>query len=264
MDEEEDVYLSVIRQDIVKYDMLIKSLIQEIREHTGGQGELDNIGVLVRSRITQLRDQIEELKRLAQEGDSENVCQCLQEEAARSDKVLHDNHKAFRYALLVSQMAINQRSRDDLITTNTNNNTTTTTTTGEGDGDETDNNSSSSGSTVRKRQSHPLHQHQHMSRELLVKNSTQVTDDLLTVTRLIRDNTEKSAKTVDRLVDGSQTITATQEELKTMDSVIGQAGKILSKYGRRENTDKLLIFLGLVFFMAACLVVMRNRFPLFF
>ena len=61
-------------------------------------------------------------------------------------------------------------------------------------------------------------------------------------------------------VESSSTIGSTQEELKSMRSVIGQARKILNKYGRRENTDKLLIFLGLVFFLASCLVVMRNRF----
>ncbi|MPC11371.1 hypothetical protein E2C01_004033 [Portunus trituberculatus] len=59
-------------------------------------------------------------------------------------------------------------------------------------------------------------------------------------------------------MEGSQNLTSTHEELKTMGSVISQARKILNKYGRRENTDKLLIFLGLVFFFASCLVVVRN------
>ncbi|MCL4147171.1 UNVERIFIED_CONTAM: hypothetical protein GTU68_014019 [Idotea baltica] len=103
-----------------------------------------------------------------------------------------------------------------------------------------------------------------MSQEIMMKTSSRLTDDLLTVTRMIRDNTEKSTKTLDTLVDSSQMVTSTQEELKNMGSVIGQAKKILSKYGRRENTDKLLIFLGLVFFLASCLVVVRNRFIFIF
>lgn len=44
-----------------------------------------------------------------------------------------------------------------------------------------------------------VRQRDRMSRELLLKKSSQLSDDLLTVTRLIRDNTEKSSKTVDRL-----------------------------------------------------------------
>ena len=104
---------------------------------------------------------------------------------------------------------------------------------------------------------------QRMSKTMALKQSSQLNDDLLMVTRMVQDNTEKSAKTLDKLIESSQTIETTQEELKSMASVISQAKKILGKYGRRENTDKLLIFLGLVFFAACCLVVVRNRLPLF-
>ncbi|XP_045623796.1 vesicle transport protein SEC20-like [Procambarus clarkii] len=232
MPQDDQMYVNVVKQDIVKYDVTVKSLIQEIRDHSGSQAELDDIGSLVRSRICQLREQIDELKRLAQEQDSEVDRIALAEEAAKSDKMLQDNHRAFRNALLASQLAINQRSKDELFTN--------TELSEEGEAG--------------------IRQRDRMSREMLMKKSSQLSDDLLTVTRLIRDNTEKSRTTVDKLVEGSQTIGTTQEELKTMGSVISQGRKILNKYGRRENTDKLLIFLGLVFFFASCLVVLRNRF----
>ena len=38
-----------------------------------------------------------------------------------------------------------------------------------------------------------------VTRETLMKKSSQLTDDLLTVTRMIQDNTEKSTKTIDQL-----------------------------------------------------------------
>ncbi|KAK8395831.1 hypothetical protein O3P69_005742 [Scylla paramamosain] len=234
MGGEEQVYLSVVRQDIVKYDMMVKSLVQEIRELDGSQAELDDIGSLVRSRIAQLREQIEELKRLAQEEDNEDERQQLAEEATRSEKMLQDDHQAFRNALLVAQLTINQRSKDELLARRP--------VEGEGEGE----------SSVRQRE--------RRTRELLLRDSSRLSDDLLTVTRLIQDNVQKSRQTVDTLVEGSQNLTSTHEELKTMGSVISQARKILNKYGRRENTDKLLIFLGLVFFLASCLVVVRNRF----
>ncbi|KAK7087082.1 hypothetical protein SK128_009970 [Halocaridina rubra] len=233
MPQDEQVYLNVVKQDIVKYDMAIKSLIQEIREHDGTQTHLNELGAFVRSRISQLREQIEELKRLAVEQDNENDRLLLMEEANKSDKMLQDNHKAFRNAVLAAQLAISQRSKDELLTNPV----------AEGDDDD---------ATLRHRE--------RVSRKDMIKKSSQLSDDLLRVTRLIRDNTEKSTKTLDRLVEGSQTVGSTQEELKTMGSVIAQARKILNKYGRRENTDKLLIFLGLVFFLASCLVVIRNRF----
>ncbi|XP_068235066.1 vesicle transport protein SEC20-like [Palaemon carinicauda] len=232
MPQDDPVYLNVVKQDIVKYDMAIKSLVQEIREHDGSQIELDELGSLVRARITQLREQIEELRRLAVEQDNDSDRCLLNDEVSKSDKMLQDNHKAFRNAVLASQLAINQKSKDELLTDSQS--------TGE---EETG-----------------IRHRERMNRQSMLKKSSQLSDDLLAVTRLIRDNTEKSTKTLDRLVEGSQTIGSTQEELKTMGSVIAQARKILNKYGRRENTDKLLIFLGLIFFLASCLVVLRNRF----
>ncbi|CAL4108620.1 unnamed protein product, partial [Meganyctiphanes norvegica] len=219
-------------EELIHYDVVVSKLVPEIREYNGLQGELEELGSLVRSRIGELREQIQELKRLAQEQDSEAARNQLLEEVDRADKMLQDNHKAFRNAILTSQLAINQRSKDELLAP----------------------------STIEEGSETGVRQRDRMKREGLLKKSSQLTDDLLTVTRMIKDNTDKSTKTLDRLVEGSQTIASTQEELATMGSVIGHAKKILNKYGRRENTDKLLIFLGLVFFLASCLVVLRNRF----
>jgi len=233
MTRDESVYISVVRQDIVKLDVTIKGLIQEIRGHAGSQAELDDLGAFVRSKITALRDQIDELKRLAQEQDAGEDRLALSEEVSKCEKTVQDIHKSFRNAILTAQLTMNSRDKDELIGLNSN------------DPEEKLGN-------IRSRN--------RITREMMIKKSSQLTDDLLSVTRLIRDNTEKSTKTVDRLVESSQTIGETREELKTMGSVVIQARKILNKYGRRENTDKLLIFLGLVFFLASCLVVVRNRF----
>lgn len=55
---------------------LVMFIVQEIRELDGSQAELDDIGSLVRSRIAQLREQIEEMKRLAQVSVASIEC-CL-------------------------------------------------------------------------------------------------------------------------------------------------------------------------------------------
>lgn len=51
----------------------------------------------------------------------------------------------------------------------------------------------------------------------------------------------------------------TQEELKGMGGHIHSAHKLITKYGRRELTDKLLIFLALVFFFLSVLYVVKKR-----
>ncbi len=51
----------------------------------------------------------------------------------------------------------------------------------------------------------------------------------------------------------------THEEFKTMTGHIQNSRKLLTKYSRREFTDKLLIFLALVFFFATVLYIIKKR-----
>ncbi len=51
----------------------------------------------------------------------------------------------------------------------------------------------------------------------------------------------------------------TNEEFKSMTGHIQNSRKLITKYGRRENTDKLLIFLALVFFFATVLYIVKKR-----
>ncbi len=44
-----------------------------------------------------------------------------------------------------------------------------------------------------------------------------------------------------------------------MSGHISNSRKLITKYGRREFTDKLLIFLALVFFFATVLYIMKKR-----
>ena len=44
-----------------------------------------------------------------------------------------------------------------------------------------------------------------------------------------------------------------------MGAVIGQSGKLITKYGRRETTDKVLIFLAFAFFFSVVFYILRKR-----
>ena len=54
-------------------------------------------------------------------------------------------------------------------------------------------------------------------------------------------------------------ITDTHEEFKSMGGHIHISKKLITKYGRRELTDKLLIFIALVFFFATVLYILKRR-----
>ncbi|XP_042885930.1 vesicle transport protein SEC20-like [Penaeus japonicus] len=233
MPQDDQVYVNVVKQDIVKYDVTVKSLIQEIREHSGTQAELDELGSFVHSRISQLREQIEELKRLAQVGISGLI-----ELLITINPMVTVHHTRVTFELKVDKTTKTGRLSVRFLRAVTE--TVAWVRCGA---------VAAGGGCGRW-----LRAAVAGWRQRIGTWSGGGLGKLFTLTVI---------STVNILiitVEGSQTIGTTQEELKTMGSVIGQARKILNKYGRRENTDKLLIFLGLVFFLASCLVVLRNRF----
>lgn len=115
-----------------------------------------------------------------------------------------------------------------------------------------DSNSDDSSSNLRNRSSK-------LNKEILSKQSISITDNLKSVSRMLAEQVSQSEQTLHSLIDSSATATETQEEFKTMGNVINYSKKILTKYGRREITDKVLIFLALAFFFACVLYVVMKR-----
>ncbi|CAG0887460.1 unnamed protein product [Cyprideis torosa] len=92
-----------------------------------------------------------------------------------------------------------------------------------------------------------------------VNKSRRITEHLTQMTRSMAEQVEKSHLTVQTLVSTSQVVEDTQEEFKSQGQAISQASKLLTKYGRREFTDKVLIFMAVGFFLAVVLYVVQKR-----
>ena len=60
-------------------------------------------------------------------------------------------------------------------------------------------------------------------------------------------------------VTSSKGITDTHEELKGLSGFVHTSKQLLNKYNRRETTDKLLIFFGLVLFFSTVLYIIKKR-----
>lgn len=104
-----------------------------------------------------------------------------------------------------------------------------------------------------------LRQRQKRDKEELAKATSSVTDQLLSISRQLAETTRKSAATLDTLVVSSDGVVGAQEELKLTSDSITQSGKLLAKYGRREFTDKILMFFAFAFFVACVLYIVRKR-----
>lgn len=96
-------------------------------------------------------------------------------------------------------------------------------------------------------------------KQSMANMSSQVTDQLLSISRQLAETTDRSAKTLETLVISSDNVTGTQEELKVTAGTINQSGKLLAKYGRREFTDKILMFFAFAFFIVCVIYIVNKR-----
>lgn len=97
-------------------------------------------------------------------------------------------------------------------------------------------------------------------KDSMANMSSEVTDQLISISRQLAETTERSAKTLETLVISSDSVTGTQEELKVTSGTINQSGKLLAKYGRREFTDKILLFFAFAFFIVCVIYIVKKRF----
>nr|CAG4650525.1 EOG090X0EO1 [Sida crystallina] len=97
------------------------------------------------------------------------------------------------------------------------------------------------------------------SQDDVIKMSKSMTSQLSDISQHLASIIDQSKNTVETLVQSSQTVSDTQEEFKVMGSAIVTAKKLVSRYGRREVTDMILIVLAACFFFACCVYVILKR-----
>ena len=93
----------------------------------------------------------------------------------------------------------------------------------------------------------------------MVSDSGKATEQLRSISRNLAQTVQNSARTMDELVQSSNTLSETNEEFKSMGSSISQARKLITKYGRREVTDRFLIFFAAAFFFGVVFYILRKR-----
>lgn len=84
--------------------------------------------------------------------------------------------------------------------------------------------------------------------------------DLRYFARTLARQADLSQQTVRSLVESSSTVNLTDEEFRGIGGLLNQSRVILTKYGRREVTDKFLIVLAVIFFYSCVFYVVSKRF----
>ena len=98
---------------------------------------------------------------------------------------------------------------------------------------------------------------QQKDKEEMVLESGKATERLRSISRNLAQTVENSSRTMSELVDSSKTMSDTNEEFKTMGAGISQARRLITKFGRRETTDRLLILLAAAFFFSVVFYILK-------
>ncbi|XP_059398369.1 vesicle transport protein SEC20-like [Carassius carassius] len=218
-----DVHVRICGQEIIKYDLEIKALIQDIRECCGPQAVLLDLNSTVKEKFNQLRQRIQDMEQMAKEQDRETDKQAILSEMEGHRKQMLSNQTAWRKANLACKMVIDNLEKDELL---------------------------QGGDSVRQRKA---------TKESLVQTSSDITESLMSVSRMMSQQVQQSEETIGNLASSSRTVQETNEEFKAMTGTIHSGRKLILKYNRRELTDKLLIFLALALFLATVLYILKKR-----
>lgn len=223
--------IRAIQQRIVECDLAVKALVQNVWQCDSNFDDLQDINVEIAKQIGKHKAAIDELEQIGWSLTKTAARDAINSELDGYRSQLEANYNALRKANNASRSNIEQRSKNDLLSLNTI----------EPDSD-----------TMKLKR-------RHLAKDQLARKTKNVTEDLLSISRMMANQVQLSESTLGSLVKSSETVTETGEEFKLQSSLLQQSRKLLGKYGRREITDKVFIFLALAFFFGAVLYVVLKR-----
>ncbi|KAM7000301.1 vesicle transport protein SEC20 [Tautogolabrus adspersus] len=219
-----DVHVRICEQEILKYDLEIKALIQDINECEGPQSQLTELNADVKKSFHNLRLRIQDLEQMAMEQDKESDKQNLMSQVEGHRKQMLSNQTVWRKANLASKLSIDNMEKQALL--------------------------KGTDSAARQRK---------MTKEGMAQTTSDITENLMSISRMMAQQVQQSEETITTLATSSRTVQEANDEFKTMTGTIQLGRKLITKYNRRELTDKLLIFLALALFLATVLYILKKR-----
>ncbi|KAL3083390.1 hypothetical protein niasHS_011192 [Heterodera schachtii] len=85
------------------------------------------------------------------------------------------------------------------------------------------------------------------------------TEMLSTLVNRMGQQVEQSEQTTSSLIHSSSVLRESHSNFTSIKNAIRSGGKLISKYGRRETTDKILIVLCLLLYFGVCFYILRKR-----
>jgi len=223
--------LSDLERELTRSTVEVRRLVQDFPLCSTFR-EVDELNQEVRRAMDNMRRNIGKMETMAREETEDEAARAgIARQAEEHRGQLTACQRQFRQANVKQMTVLENLSSKDLLSS-------------------ANNNSEAAGGTgPRKRR----------DKEQLVQAHGSVTRDLQAISRQLAETVDRSRNTVDSLGTSSQVVDETSMEYRTMAGVIGQSRKLISKYARRELTDKVLIVIALAFFFAVVLYILRKR-----
>uniref|UniRef100_A0ABI7YXD5 Sec20 C-terminal domain-containing protein n=1 Tax=Felis catus TaxID=9685 RepID=A0ABI7YXD5_FELCA len=160
----QDVHVRICNQEIVKFDLEVKALIQDIRDCSGPLSALTELNTKVKEKFQQLRHRIQELEQSAKEQDKESEKQVLLQEVENHKKQMLSNQTSWRKANLTCKIAIDNLEKAELL---------------------------QGGDLLRQRKT---------TKESLAQTSSSITESLMGISRMMSQQVQQSEEAMQTLV----------------------------------------------------------------
>jgi len=99
-------------------------------------------------------------------------------------------------------------------------------------------------------------------RDALKSQAMQATESLSSLVSKMGEQLQRSENTTTTLIHSSDVLKTTHGQYSTINQTIKTGSKLISKYARREFTDRILIALALFVYFGVVLYILRKRLPL--
>jgi len=219
----------LIDQKLTKNELEVEITINEIRKCDTSESELTELRSRARRLLQGISLDIQALAQLKEQEDTMIRQESLEDLAKNHKKVMMSLQLNVRKASLFASEKLSTFARDNLLS------------------------KQKDGTAI-----NPVVQRKKGENKAAAVASN-ITSNLVKIAEMMNSQVEHSIESTRVLEDSSKQLQETQEELKGMAGVIQMSKKLINKYSRRELTDTLLIFFGMVLFFSTVIYIILKR-----
>merc|ERR1712029_14108 len=238
---EQGLEVSTAQEELVRLNLHVKSLNSDF-ENVSSHREMSDLNTEIRRQMESMRRLLKVLRDLAVKQKFPKLMNMLMNDVENHADQITSLQASFKQSNMRCISRLDASGRDLLMGG-----------AGGSDGGTSETSSADPSNEVRQRQ------RKQMDREEAVRQSGQATDKLAAISRQLADTVERSSVTVGTLAESSATVTETRDEFAGLGSIVGQSRRLITKYARRETTDKVLILFATAFFFAVVFYILRKR-----